>query len=258
MISAHTKPKVSEADHFSTRLLIIRIAVIIAAAEFLIMLIINTIPYKIGTFYEAALDVFMLAALTTPLIYLWIIKPFVDAKNDALALVHHLALTDPLTQLANRRHLLDHLQRIIAGGCRHKTYSALLLFDLDGFKQINDMHGHDAGDAVLIEIAKRIHTSIRAEDVASRLGGDEFVILIDRIDTDEQTARKKALVIADKLIKLANKPVDFNGTLLQVGASAGIAILGFEHLDPDTAIRNADVAMYRSKKSGKGRASFTS
>lgn len=241
----------------STKQIIIRISAIIAAAEFLVMLVISFIPYSLNAVSEAALDVFMLAILTTPLIYLWIIKPFVDARDEAHAQVSHLAFTDPLTQLANRRQLLSHLQRIIAGCNRHKTYGALLLIDLDGFKLVNDMHGHDAGDAVLVTFAKRIRESIRAEDFASRLGGDEFVVLIDRIDSDEKLARDKTLKIAEKLINLANTPLDFNGNTLQVGASAGITLLGFDHLDADAAIRKSDVAMYRSKKAGKGRAGFS-
>ncbi|MFA6901603.1 MAG: GGDEF domain-containing protein [Gallionellaceae bacterium] len=241
----------------TTRQVIIRISASIAAAEFLIMLLINIIPYRLNAIAEAALDVIMLSALTTPLIYLWIIKPFVDARDEAHAQVSYLAFTDPLTQLANRRQLLSHLQGIIAGCNRHKTYGALLLIDLDGFKTVNDMHGHDAGDAVLVSFAKHMRESIRAEDFASRLGGDEFVVLIDRIDANEQHAREKILKIADKIIQLANTPVEFNGNTLQVGASIGITLLGFEHLDADAAIRKSDVAMYRSKKAGKGRAGFS-
>jgi len=241
----------------STKQVIIRIGAIIAAAEFLIMLVISFIPYSLNAVSEAVLDVFLLAILTTPLIYLWIIKPFVDARDEAHAQVSHLAFTDPLTQLANRRQLLSHLQRIIAGCNRHKTYGALLLIDLDGFKLVNDMHGHDAGDAVLVAFAKRIRESIRAEDFASRLGGDEFVVLIDRIDSDETHAREKTLKIADKIIQLANTPLDFNGNSLQVGASVGITLLNFEHLDADAVIRKSDVAMYRAKKAGKGRAGFS-
>jgi two-component system, cell cycle response regulator len=240
----------------STKQVIIRIAAIIASAEFMIMLALALIPFELSKYTEAILDVTLLVAISTPFIYTWVIKPFVKARDEALAQIGSLALTDPLTNLANRRHLLIHLERMIASSVRHKIYGALLVIDLDGFKLVNDTHGHDAGDAVLVEIAKRFVSSLRSEDVAGRMGGDEFVVLIDHIDADEQQAQSKALRIADKLIKLANIPLDFNGTHLHVGASIGICLLGVEHLVADAAISKADVAMYRAKKIGKGCAIF--
>ncbi len=240
----------------STRQVVLRISAIIAAAEFVVMLVIHYIPFKINIFTEALIDVVLLAALSIPLIYTWVIRPYVYARDDAIAKVSLLAYTDPLTQLSNRRHLLSHLKRVIASCSRHKIYGALLVIDLDGFKLINDIHGHDAGDAVLVEIANRLRSSIRSEDVASRLGGDEFVVLIDHLDTDEQLARDKALFIADKLINVANTPIAFNDMNLQVGASAGISLIRFEPVEAELVIRQADVAMYRSKNSGKGRATF--
>lgn len=185
----------------STRQVIIRISAIIAISEFLIMLVLQTIPYKINAVIEAALDVTLLTVLSTPLIYSWIIKPFVNARDEALAQVSHLAFTDLLTQLANRRNILKQLERVIASKVRHKIFGALLVIDLDGFKEINDSYGHDAGDVVLVEIAKRFVSSIRSEDIAGRMGGDEFIVLLDHLDIDEQSAQNKALRVADKLIR---------------------------------------------------------
>lgn len=241
----------------STRQVIIRISAIIAISEFLIMLVLQTIPYKINTVIEAALDVALLTVLSTPLIYSWIIKPFANARDDALAQVSHLAFTDLLTQLANRRNILKQLERVIASKVRHKIFGALLVIDLDGFKEINDSYGHDAGDAMLVEIAKRFVSSIRSEDIAGRMGGDEFIVLLDHLDIDEQSAQDKALRVADKLIKLASIPLNFNGQPLQVGASIGICLLGLKQMDADAAISKADVAMYRAKKMGKGCAIFS-
>lgn len=240
----------------STQQVVIRISAIIATAEFLIMLALALVPFEMGKYTEAILDVILLALLTTPFIYLWVIKPYVNARDEALVQISKLAFTDSLTQLANRRHLLIHLKRIIAASVRHKMYGALLAIDLDGFKRVNDTHGHDAGDAVLVEIARRFSSSLRSEDVAGRMGGDEFIILVDHIDADEQLAQSKILHIADKLIHLANIPFAFNGSNLHVGASIGICLLGFEHLDADAAISKADTAMYRAKKIGKGCAIF--
>lgn len=240
-----------------TKQVIIRTAAIIASVEFLLMLVLHFIPVEIDSFAGAALDGALLAIAATPLIYLWIIKPFVNDRDEALAQASHLAFTDLLTQLANRRHIMQHLQRVIASSFRHKIICALLVIDLDGFRQINDSHGHDAGDALLVEIAKRFVASLRAEDIAGRMGGDEFAVLVDHLDIDERSAEDKALIIADRLINLAGKPFDYNGQTLRVGASVGICLLGLKHLDADAAISKADIAMYRAKKMGKGCAIFS-
>lgn len=215
------------------------------------MLVLGTIPHEAGTFSEAVLDVVLLSVLSIPPIYIWIIKPFVIARDEALAQISHLAHVDPLTQLANRRLLSKHLEMVVAGIVRHKEYGALLLLDLDEFKLINDAHGHDAGDAVLVEIAKRMQSITRPEDIVARLGGDEFVVLVSHLDVDERVAHDKASRIAEKLTNQVNKPIDFNGKTLHVGASIGIRILGFEELDAESVIRDADIAMYRAKQAGK-------
>ena len=195
-------------------------------------------------------------SMSIPLIYVWVIKPFVTARDEALAQVNHLAHTDPLTNLPNRRMLARHFDKFMAGSLRRKLYGAVLLMDLDGFKLINDKYGHDAGDGVLVEIAERIMSITRMEDVAARLGGDEFIILISQLDSDEQTARDVAWRIADKLINLVNQPIMFEGKALHVGASIGIRLIGLEELESETAIREADAAMYNAKQAGRGCAVF--
>ena len=236
----------------TTRKVLLRVGVIVALAEGIIMLTLHAIPAQAGLLSLAALDVALLAAITTPLLYLWVIKPFVEARDAAIAQLNELASTDPLTQLANRRVLFEHLQKIIAGSFKHKIPAAVLVIDLDGFKQINDDHGHHVGDAVLVEIAKRILSVTRSEDVASRMGGDEFVLLINRLDSDKRLAAKNAVRAAKKLIELVNSPIVFDGHRLRVDASIGIRLLGFDELDSKTALGEADVAMYRAKQAGRG------
>lgn len=240
----------------TTKQVVLRIAAIVSAVELLIMLVLGVIPLQANTYLAAVLDVTALVLLSVPPIYLWVIKPFVDARDEAHAQISHLADVDPLTQLANRRLLSKHLEKTVAGIVRHKIYGALLLLDLDGFKPVNDVHGHDAGDAVLIEIAKRLKSITRAEDVVGRLGGDEFVVLINHLDADKRIAQDKASRIAQELINRVNKPIDFNGATLHVGASIGIRLLGFEELYTETAIGDADSAMYRAKREGKGGIAF--
>ncbi len=243
-------------DTLTTKNVILRIVIIITLAEFIIMLFLSSLPYELNIASEAAIDIGLLAIMSIPLIYFWVIKPFVTARDEALAQVSHLAHTDPLTNLPNRRMLARHFDKFMAGSMRHKVHGAVLLMDLDGFKLLNDNYGHDAGDEVLVEIADRIMSITRMEDVAARLGGDEFIILISQLDSDEQTARDVAWRIADKLINLVNQPIMFEGKALHVGASIGIRLIGLEELESETAIREADAAMYNAKQAGRGCAVF--
>lgn len=229
----------------------IRVAAIVALAELLIVMVMGgaqDMGAPTGTFLNVAL----LMAVSTPAIYLLVIKPFVDARDEALTQISHLAFTDPLTQLANRRLLMEHLEKLIAGSIRHRIHGALLLIDLDGFKAVNDTNGHGTGDALLVGIARRIQTITRTEDIIARLGGDEFVVLINHLGNDEKTARDKAMRVAGKIVDAVTQPFDFDGKTFRVGASIGIRLIGFQAADTDTAIREADIAMYRAKRGGEG------
>lgn len=234
----------------------VRIAVIISLAEFFVMLILDAIPHKPGTLAEALLDAASLSVISIPAIYYWVIKPFVNARDDALAQLSRLADTDPLTQLANRRRISKQLGMIIADSIRYKDHGAVLLIDVDGFKLVNDKHGHEVGDAVLVEIAKRMQSLVRSEEVVGRLGGDEFVLLLHRLSVDERIAHDKALHVAEKMIDAISKPYYLNGEAMHVGASIGVRLLGFDGLDTETAISQADTAMYRAKEAGKGCVAF--
>jgi len=236
----------------TTKYVMVQIAAIVASVEFFMMLLLQAVPDGMATFSEAILDTVMLALLSTPIIYIWVIKPFVIARDKTLAEISHLAHVDPLTQLANRRLLSRHLEKVVAGIVRHQVNAALLLIDLDGFKPVNDTHGHDAGDALLVEIAKRLQSITRSEDIVARMGGDEFVVLVSHLDVDERIAHDKASQIAEKLIGRVNKPVNYNGQTLQVGASIGIRLLNSEVLNVDKIISEADIALYRAKQAGKG------
>ncbi|NOZ09933.1 MAG: GGDEF domain-containing protein [Gammaproteobacteria bacterium] len=250
-----SRPKIIMKS-LSTKQVAIRIAVIISSVEFLIMLILRVIPHEVAAYSEATLDTALLVMLSTPAIYIWVIKPFVDIRDEALAQISHLALTDPLTQLANRRLISKHLGKIMAGSARHKDHGAVLLIDLDRFKSVNDSYGHEAGDAMLVETAARLRSIVRSEDVVGRLGGDEFVVLISRLGADDRLARDMALRVAENLINVISKPFDFKGGALRVGASIGIRLLGFEELDTETVMNEADIAMYRAKEAGRGCAVF--
>ena len=213
-----------------------------------------SVVLPMGERFQILLDPLILTLLSTPAIYFWVIKPFVKARDEALAQIHILAHTDALTQIPNRLLILKHLEKLISESIRHKDYGALLLLDLDGFKAINDTYGHEAGDAVLVEVAKRMTAISRTEDVAGRLGGDEFVLLIQRLGGDKQVAKSLAQLKATELIYHLSKPFDQEGNVLNFGASIGIRMIGFEALETIDALRDADIAMFNAKKAGKGNA----
>lgn len=239
--------------------IISRIALIIAVVELFIMLVMGDIPHNMQgeklLFFNIALLSFLnalfLVLFASPLIYFWVVKPFVDERDAAISKITLLAHYDPLTQLANRRLINQNLETIMARCIRRKTYSALILIDLDDFKPVNDNHGHDAGDAILVEVAKRLTSTIRDEDVVGRIGGDEFVVLIDYLDKDEQLAIEKVLIIAEKLNATLYEPLEYAGKILQVDSSIGISLLGMEKATTNTVFKRADVAMYQAKKGGE-------
>lgn len=244
------------AKPITKKQILIRVIIVVSSIEFAIMSVLDAISYDISPYIENMIDTALLALLSAPAIYFWIIKPFVTARDEAISQINHLAYIDPLTQLANRRLLSEHLQKAVASIIRHKVYGALMLLDLDRFKPVNDEYGHDVGDEVLIEIAKRMESITRSDDVVARLGGDEFIIYISHLDADRQNAHDRAFRIANKLIKLVSQPIHYHNKDIYVGASIGIRLLGFEELNPEAAIHEADIAMYQAKDAGRGRAVF--
>ena len=161
--------------------------------------------------------------------------------------LHSLAHTDPLTGLPNRRLLNSAVANAIAQRQQDELVAVYML-DLDGFKQINDQFGHDTGDAVLVEVARRLRVGLRSSDVISRLGGDEFLVLSSGLKTEEQVRE-----LGEKLVRAVGVPMVIAGKTCQVGLTAGYGIAPDDGLDPIMLIKKADAAMYAGKAAGKGR-----
>ncbi len=167
--------------------------------------------------------------------------------------IERLAFQDPLTGLANRYRLDDHLAIAIANARRERHPLAVLFIDLDHLKHVNDSLGHKIGDLLLQEIADRIRTQVRGADTVARLGGDEFILLLGKIDS-----REGAEFVARKLQKSFGEPFLVAGNELFVTFSMGISIFPQDGEDGDTLIRNADAAMYSVKQSGRDNFRFHS
>lgn len=160
--------------------------------------------------------------------------------------LRHAAYHDPLTGLANRRRL-DSVIEEASRGDEHGLLS-LLYVDLDGFKEVNDRHGHVVGDTVLAAVGRRIAGAVRPADVAVRLGGDEFAVLCQRVDGPEEAA-----TIAQRVIDAVSEPIQAGRVVTQVGASVGIACSLPAQATLDVLLEVADRALYVAKASGRGR-----
>jgi diguanylate cyclase (GGDEF)-like protein/PAS domain S-box-containing protein len=160
--------------------------------------------------------------------------------------IHRLAHYDGLTSLPNRFLFNEFLEQALRKAERHDRQFAVLFLDLDRFKEINDAYGHDAGDAVLQEIAHRLRSSLRQSDKIARMGGDEFYVLIEDLHDGADAAD-----IAGKLLEEALRPIRFNGCECSLSASIGIAIYPQDGATKDVLLRHADHAMYEVKQEGK-------
>ncbi len=182
--------------------------------------------------------------------FVTIISDVTESRNQQRQL-ERLVHYDMLTGLSNRALLNDRLEMGLAQVKRTGGNLAVCFMDLDGFKPVNDTFGHDVGDAMLIEVAKRIVAISRATDTVARLGGDEFVLLLPDI-SDKEECRQMLLRIMEAL----NQPFNVNGHNIQISASIGVAIYPGDVNDGDSLIRHADQAMYIAKQLGRNRMHF--
>jgi diguanylate cyclase (GGDEF)-like protein/PAS domain S-box-containing protein len=170
----------------------------------------------------------------------------ITERKEAEEKMRHLATYDPLTDLPNRALVDDRLRQALATAKRDKTSMALMFLDLDKFKPINDMLGHDVGDLLLKEVAVRMQACVRESDTVGRIGGDEFVVLLPTVDSEQHAVR-----VAEKIRGALDQPFYLAGQDLRISASIGVALYP-EHGDsPKMLVKYADTAMYYAKAAGR-------
>ncbi|HWG93661.1 MAG TPA: EAL domain-containing protein, partial [Mycobacteriales bacterium] len=176
----------------------------------------------------------------------------IDALREQQEALARLAVTDPLTGLANRTAFSVQCERALSAAARHGRRTGLLLVDLDHFKAVNDTLGHQAGDALVVEVARRLRAVARPEDTVARLGGDEFVLLLEDLGSAADADR-----VADRVLAALGGPLELTGHgEVVVGCSIGVAVVdpAAGPCDPEELYRQADLALYRAKDGGRGRA----
>jgi diguanylate cyclase (GGDEF)-like protein/PAS domain S-box-containing protein len=176
----------------------------------------------------------------------------VTERKQADAQIRQLAYYDTMTGLPNRLLLQDKLVAHLRKAVRKKTGGALLFIDIDNFKTLNDTHGHEVGDALLVEVAKRIKGSVRRLDTVSRLGGDEFVVVLDSLHRDPLQAEKQARIVCEKIVSAFEQPFNLNHYQHYTSPSIGVALFDCdEPSQSEELLRRADMAMYKAKEAGR-------
>ncbi|TLM99756.1 EAL domain-containing protein, partial [bacterium] len=185
----------------------------------------------------------MAATLQENFMALWEEK---ERAQDLFGQMKHQAYHDPLTGLPNRVLFNDRLNMAMAHARRNKEMLAVLFFDLDQFKTVNDTLGHAAGDLLLTEVAVRLAGCLREKDTIARMGGDEFTMLLPQISNEDSAVR-----VARKVLEVLQQPWLINGHEFYITASIGIAIYPADGEDTETVMKHADIAMYRAKEKGR-------
>lgn len=174
----------------------------------------------------------------------------ITESAEAEARIHRLAYYDALTQLPNRRLLHDRIGQALVAISRNGLYGAILLVDLDGFMALNDRHGHDSGDQLLLEVTRRLLLTVRDSDTVSRLDGDQFVVVLEELSGDEEEAATLAGQVAGKLGTAISQPCLINGNDFHCTASIGVSL--FHAQDTvEQLLKHANLAMYQAKAAGR-------
>jgi len=188
------------------------------------------------------------------------------AINQQEEKIRSLAFYDTLTKLPNRRLLFDRLGQAMSASKRSGRYAALMFIDLDNFKPLNDKHGHDVGDQLLIEVARRISSCMREVDTVARFGGDEFIVMLSELTTHMEESRNQASIVAEKIRSIIAEPYllpaahkeDSDVCTVEHHCTSSIGVVLFinHEASQDDIIKWADTSMYQAKEAGRNQIRF--
>ncbi|MFP3393113.1 EAL domain-containing protein [Brevibacillus sp. SIMBA_040] len=170
----------------------------------------------------------------------------ITERKQSEEMIHYLAYHDALTELPNRRMYVQHLGKEIMQAKRFQSNMAVLFLDLDRFKDVNDSFGHDVGDLLLIEAAKRLQQCVKTGDIVARLGGDEFTILLSQL-----TEREEAVAVAEQIMQVMQQPFHLNDQTFNISSSIGISLFPQDGDNAEDLLKRADTALYTVKSRGK-------
>jgi diguanylate cyclase (GGDEF)-like protein/PAS domain S-box-containing protein len=184
----------------------------------------------------------------------------ITERKRAEEKIHHLAFFDALTALPNRRRLLDRLRQATSNGVQEHNLGALLMMDLDHFKNLNDTLGHDVGDRLLKQVGRRLMDCVRPDDTVSRVGGDEFVIILERLGKNVAAATRRADELVKKIQSAVSQlyPLTPGRPDYYITSSIGLTLFGDQDSSIDALLKKADVALYEAKKRGRNTYRFFS
>jgi diguanylate cyclase (GGDEF)-like protein len=180
----------------------------------------------------------------------------ITQRKAAEAEIQQLAFYDPLTQLPNRRLMMDRLHHVLANSARSGLSGAIFFIDLDNFKTLNDTRGHDQGDKLLQQVAQRLKVCMREEDTVARLGGDEFVVMLEGVNVSATEAANQAKTVGEKILSALNFPYQLDGADYRSTPSIGVALFSGHKESVDELLKYADVAMYQAKAAGRNTMRF--
>jgi diguanylate cyclase (GGDEF)-like protein len=252
---------------------VITVGVVVLGAEFAIMMVFAGVlmpvfgPYLPRIFWDV-LDPILLTGIVAPVLHFSVLRPMREQQAELRRNadeIRQLAFYDSLTNLANRHLLHDRIQHAVAASKRTGTYCALMFLDLDNFKPLNDVHGHEAGDLLLLEVANRLKACVREIDTVSRFGGDEFVVLVSDLDVDKDRSMAEAGAIAEKirmalavpyLLMIAHRAKAEIAVEHHCTASIGVVIFINHEASHTDLLKWSDAAMYKAKEDGRNLVRF--
>ena len=231
-------------------------------------LCLSLLPLSLRLFMEMDKNHFILGGLT----FLFLLVSLFSARKLHISIkenillrlksdkaekqIEHQARYDDLTNLPNRRMIKEMLDQEISRSQRHAQIGALLILDIDHFKTVNDSLGHGAGDQIIRDVASRITTTLRKEDITARLGGDEFAVLLQQLDVSAKTAAQKARIISAKISHALSTPFEVQNQTISLTQSIGISLYPEKNRSAEDIIKQADTAMNQAKTSGRNTVRF--